>query len=134
LAPQFPHRHDARQEARLLLWSAERDQRRAQQFFADVVHPGRCRRPGVLLMEDHLLLQSRSPATELDRPAEAGPAVLRQMPVPRQTDVECLMFAPRTTQSASTGKVTGEISRQPASNGLAELFIRIGVHGASLPE
>ena len=84
-------RRDRRQEPALLLRRAERDQRRAEQLLADVADPGRARRAGVLLVEDHLLRERGAAAAVLGRPAQAGPAGRGQVPVPGQP----LVDAPR---------------------------------------
>ena len=66
----------------LLLVGAELDQRRAEQLLAEVVDQLRRVRAGVLLVEDDLLGQAEAAAAVLLGPAETGPAVLGEVPVP----------------------------------------------------
>ena len=71
LAPQLLDRHDRRQEPALLLRRAERDQRRPEQFLAQVADPGGRAAAGVLLVEDDLLRQ-RGARARRARPASPG--------------------------------------------------------------
>ena len=58
LAPQVLTAQDTRQVALFLLRGAKGDQGGAGECFADMAHPARTARPGILLVEDHLLLDA----------------------------------------------------------------------------
>jgi hypothetical protein len=63
---------------------------------------------GVLLVEDHLLVQRQAAPAVLLRPADAGPAVRRQVPFPGEPLVEERVFVAGTAAAADDGEVTAE--------------------------
>ena len=123
LAPQLLDGHDLRQEALLLLLGAERDQRRAEQLLAEVVDAGGRVGAGVLLVEDHLLEQRQPAAAVLLGPADAGPAVLREVPVPGHALVVRLVLAAGTALAAQLGELAGEVVLQPRADLGAERLV-----------
>src|SRR5690606_21438257 len=65
LAPQLGAGDDPRQEASLLIRGAEGDEGRPEQVLTDVAETPRAPRPGVLLVEDHLLAEVEAAAAVL---------------------------------------------------------------------
>ena len=127
LRPQLLDGHDLRQEPLLLLVGAEGHQRRAEQLLAEVVDPHRRVGPGVLLVEDHLLDQAQPAAAVLLRPADAGPAVLGQQPVPGEPLVVRLVVAPGTAEAAQRGPLAGQVLLEPGPHLGAERLVLVGV-------
>ena len=109
LAPQFVDREDLRQEALLLLFGADGDERRAEQFLAQVVHPGRGIGARVLLVEDHLLGEAQPASAVFSRPADTAPAMLGQMPVPAESLLDVHVLTARSTHAAEIGELTAEM-------------------------
>ena len=116
LRPELLDGDDLRQEAGLLLLGAERDQGGAEQLLAQVVDPGGRIGARVLLVEDHLLPQAQPAAAVLLRPADAGPAVLGQQPVPLEPVLEPLVVAASTAQTAQLRPAAGQVLLQPATD------------------
>ena len=127
LAPELLHRHDPRQEALLLLRGPEGDQRRAEQLLAEMVHARRSVGPRVLLVEDHLLEQRQAAAAVLLGPADAGPAVLREVAVPLDPLVVGLVLPARTALPAQLGEVAAEVLLQPGTDLGAERLVLLAV-------
>ena len=123
LAPQLGHGRDRRQEARLLLRRAERDQRGPEQFLAHVADPGRGAAAGVLLVEDDLLRERGVVAAVAGGPAQAGPAGRGQVPVPGHPLGVGLVLAAGTARAAQPGEAPGEVLRQPLPYTLAEFLV-----------
>ena len=98
------------------LGGPEMDQGRAEQLLAEVVDPRRRVRTGVLLVEDHLLHEGQPAAAVLGRPADAGPAVLRQVPVPLEALVVRLQVLARPTQPLEVGEPACEVVLEPGSH------------------
>ena len=103
LAPQLGDVLICGRKRRLLLRRAERDQRRAEQLLADVVDPGRRVGAGVLLVEDHLLLDRRAAAAVLDRPAEQVQPAAARCRSHAQPLLERLVLAARAAVARAAG-------------------------------
>ncbi|KTE30256.1 hypothetical protein ATE75_04335 [Sphingopyxis sp. H080] len=82
LAPDFLAACDRGQEARLLLVGAEGEDRRAGEFDADMVEPGRGARARIFLGEDDLLGERGIAAAIGLGPADAAPARFAQPALP----------------------------------------------------
>src|SRR5690625_817340 len=82
-----------------------------------------CVRLGVFLVENDLLEQARSPATEFNRPPQASPPFHSQMPVPGQTFVIQFVFASRPSASPQLRKFSGEVIFQPFTHVNAECLV-----------
>ena len=95
LAPQFGDVEDLRQEPLLLLGGAEGDQRRSEQFLAEVIHLRGGVGDRVLLVERDAMRDSQPTAAVFLRPAEARIAGGREMLVPRPSFLERLILATR---------------------------------------
>ena len=71
---------------------------------------------GVLLVEDHLLGQAEPAAAVLGGPADAGPAALGEVSVPRQPLVVALELAARPALAAKLGELADEVLLEPAAD------------------
>ena len=131
LRPELGDVDDAGEEALLLFLGAELDQRRAEKFLSEVIHPRRRIRTRILLMKDDSLLECRAPAPVPRGPPEACPPRRREVPVPCQTLGEELVLTPRTAPALEEGELADEILREPLANGPGEL--KRGVRGTSSP-
>ena len=120
LAPQLGAVHDPGQEAVLLGRCPVLDQRRTEQALAQDAHPAR--RPGlhVLLVEDHLLGDGRTPPAEVHRPAQAGPAAGGQHVLPLESDLETVGLVAGPAPSAEGGEVPDHVVGHPGLDLLAE--------------
>ena len=83
---------------------------------AEVVHPHRSVRPGVLLVEDHLLEQRQAAATVLLGPSQAGPPVLGQVAVPRQPALVRLMVTAGPAGATQGRPLPHEMVGQPCAH------------------
>ena len=92
-----------------------------------MVHAGRGVRPRVLLVEDHLLEQRQPAAAVLLGPADAGPAVLREVAVPLDPLVVGLVLPARTALAAQLGEVSAEVLLQPGTDLGAERLVLLAV-------
>ena len=116
LAPQLGDVEDLGQEALLLLGGAVRDQRRTEQFLAEVVHLVGGVGLGVLLVERDAVRDGQPTAAVLLRPAQTRQAGGRQMPVPRQSLFERLVLATRPAEPLERGVFADEIVGQPLTD------------------
>ncbi len=116
LAPQFGDVEDLRQEPLLLLGGAEGDQRRSEQFLAEVVHLRGSVGDRVLLVERDAVRDGQSAAAVFLRPSEARIARGREMLVPRQSFLERLVLATRPSEAFDRGEFAGEILGEPVSD------------------
>jgi hypothetical protein len=107
----------------VLLWRAERDQGRAEQFLAHDRDPGRRAGLRVLLVEDDLPDQARAAAAVFGGPAQAGPARGGQVPVPGEPFVVPLVLAARAPRAAQPGELAGQVGLQPFAHVGAELLV-----------
>ena len=82
---------------------------------------------GVLLVEDHLLPQAQPAAAVLRRPADAGPAVLGEVPVPGQPLLDRLVVLAGAAEALERGEVAGQVLLQPAADLGAERLVLGGV-------
>src|SRR4029077_3041244 len=105
----------------LLLFGAERDQRRPEQFLAEVVDLMGRVRAGVLLVERDAVRNRQAPPAVLDRPAQAGQTSGRQMLVPRPPFVEGLVLTPRRAEALERGEFADEDVREPVADHGPEL-------------
>ncbi len=134
LAPQLVDRADLGEEARLLLVGAELDQRRTEQLLAEVVDRLGRVGAGVLLVEDRLLREAQPAAAVLDGPAEAGPAVLGEVPVPGEALVVRVLAAAGAAHTLEVGPLAGQVVGQPGAYFLAEgSVIGCSAHRRLLP-
>ncbi len=116
LAPQFGDVEDLRQEPLLLLGGAEGDQRRSEQFLAEVVDLGGRVGARVLLVERDAMRDSQTAAAVLLRPAEARLAGGREMLVPGPPFLERLVLATRPAEAFERGEFAGEILGEPVAD------------------
>ena len=121
LRPQLGHVDDARKETLLLLLGAELDERRAEQFLAEVIHPGGCVGAGVLAVEDDALFERRTTTAVARRPAQTRPARGGQVTVPGQPTLEELVLAAGTAAPLQVGELADEVVRQPSPHRGREL-------------
>ena len=116
LAPQLGDVEDLRQEALLLLGRAEGDQRRPEQFLAEVVDLVGRVGAGVLLVERHPVRDRQAAAAVLDRPAQAGQPGRGQMLVPRPPFLERLVLAPGPAEALERGEFADQIVGEPLAD------------------
>ena len=83
--------------------------------------------PGVLLVEDHLLPQAQPAAAVLRRPADAGPAVLGEVPVPGQPLLDAPRGPPGAAEPLQRGELAGQVLLEPAADLGAEGLVLVGV-------
>ena len=132
LAPDVVSRKDTGKEALLLLIGSKVNHGRAEQAFADVPHPAGALRAGVLLVEDHLLIEREIAATDFTGPTDTNPAVGPQLLFPGVAFFEQRMFVTGPTTALDDGKFAFEIFIQPARDLAAKGFVffaEAGVHG-----
>ena len=113
LGPQLLDGQDLGQEPLLLLVGPERHQRRTEQLLAEVVDPRGGVGPCVLLVEDHLLPQREAAAAVLLGPADAGPAVLGEVPVPGQPLLDRLVLLARAAEPLDARELAGQVVLEP---------------------
>ena len=116
LTPQLGDVEDAGQEPLLLLRGSEGDQRRAEQFLAEVVDLGGCVGDRVLLVERNPMRDGQAAAAVLDRPAQTGQAGLREMLIPGEPLVERLVFAAGPAEPFERGEFTDQVLGQPIAD------------------
>ena len=124
LAPQLGDVRIARKEPLLLRGGAERDQRRAEQFLAEVVDLVGRVGLGVLLVEGHPVRDRQAAPAVLDRPAQARQARRGQVPVPGQPLFEGLVLATRAAETLERGVVADQVVGQPLADLGPELLDR----------
>jgi hypothetical protein len=113
LAPKFGDVEDLRQEALLLFRRAVGDQRRPEQFLAEVIDLVGRVRAGVLLVERDAVCDRKAPPAVLDRPAQEGKAGGRQMLVPRPSFLERLVLATRSPEAFERGEFADDVVGEP---------------------
>jgi hypothetical protein len=116
LAPQLADVEDLRQEALLLLGRAVGDQRRPEQFLAEVVDLVGRVRAGVLLIERDAVRNRQASPAVLDRPAQAGQTGSRQLLVPRPPFLEGLVLAPWRAKALERGEFADEVVGEPVAD------------------
>lgn len=116
LAPQLGDVEDARQEALLLLGCSERDQRRPEQFLAEVVDLVRRVGAGVLLVERHPVRGGKPTAAVLDRPPQAGQPGLGEVLVPGPAFFEGLVLASWSAEPLERCEFADEIVGEPLAD------------------
>jgi hypothetical protein len=117
----------------LLLGRAERDQRGPEEALPDDPDPGGGLGAGVLLVEDHLLVERGAPAAVLPRPAHARPPGSAKRALPREPFVERLVLVARTAATAQRRELSGQMIVEPLAD-LGPKGLVLGgeaqVHGA----
>src|SRR5690606_939969 len=106
-----------------LVLGAEGDDGRARQPLADMAHAAGAAGAGVLLVEDHLLLDGAAAPTVFLRPADAGPAALGQLALPGLALLAEHVFIARAAAKADRLELTLEVVPQPAGDLFAEPFV-----------
>src|SRR5690606_21848919 len=120
LAPQLGAGGDGRQEPLLLLGRAEGDERRPEQGLADVAEPAGRPGPGVLLVEDDLLPQRQAAPAVLLGPADAGPAVGAEVPLPGEALLEQRELVARAAPAADHREVAPQALLEEGPHLVAE--------------
>src|SRR5262249_5885509 len=125
LAPQLLAAGDRRQETPLLRRTAERDDGRPEQRFADVSEPAGRPGAGVLLEEEELRHERQpAPAVRL-RPADAGPTGGPQHAIPGTPFVDQHMLVAGAPAAAQRRELAGEMVSQPACDLGPEGFVAV---------
>ncbi len=92
------------------------DQRRPEQFLAEVVDLVGGVGLGVLLVERDAVRDRKTAAAVLLGPAQTRQAGRREMPVPRQPFLERLVLATRPAEALERGEFTDEIVGEPVTD------------------
>ena len=108
----------------LLGGRAEVDQRRSDEFLAEVVDLVRGVGLCVLLVEGHPMGHRQSAAAVFDRPAKTGQTRGSQVLVPRQPLFKGLMFATGAAQTLEGGVVADQVGSKPVADLRPELLDR----------
>lgn len=123
LEPVFCAVKDTRQVFLFLLLTAEGDDSRPRQPFADMADTTRCLRPRVLLKEDYLLFNGQVTTAMFCRPADTGPVALCQLLFLGYALPMKHMFITGPATTFQPGKLAGQIVLQPAGDLSAKCFI-----------
>lgn len=109
-------------KAPLLLRRSERDQRRTQQFLAEVVDLVRRVGAGVFLVERHPVRGREPPPAVFFRPAQAGQPRGGQALIPRPAFLERFVLAPRPAEALKCREFAGQIVGEPTADLRPELL------------
>ena len=99
------------------------DERRAEQFLAEVIDTRGRVRLGVFLVEDHLLFEGGTAPAVLGRPSDARPSGGGQMPIPGEPLFEELVLASGPALTSELGEFAGQVFFEPLADGGRKLCV-----------
>src|SRR6202012_243348 len=122
LAPKLRDVEDPRQETLLLLGRSERDQRRPEQLFTEMVDLVRSVGLCVLLVEGHPVRGRQPAASVFDGPAQTGQSRGGQMLIPCPALLERLVLAPGSAKALERCEFADQIVGEPTAHPPPELL------------